>query len=289
MDVRFKRKLKRFLYVFSLIILGLWLFTTQFLMQDRVSDKYAGNYYQTLGIELKTHFVKINDRTIHYAQTGNDTMPTLFFIHGSPGSWYNYRGYLSDSALIKKYRLISVDRPGFGFSGFGNTINLEKQSAYLSSLISTVNNGKAVYLVGHSLGGPLAIKMAANPANNISGVVVIAGSVSPELEQKEYWRPIITYSPIRWFAPSAFRYSNEEIWYLKKDLLKLKEDFQKVYCPVIIFHGDKDEHVPAGNVEYAKKNLINSAGAEAIIFPGKNHFIVWTDFKCIRDKLLLLK
>lgn len=65
--------------------------------------------------------------TIHYAEVGTGTTakPTLFFIHGSPASWHCYDNYMQDTALVNKYRIVAVDRPGFGFSDFwhGNNSN----------------------------------------------------------------------------------------------------------------------------------------------------------------------
>jgi pimeloyl-ACP methyl ester carboxylesterase len=187
-----------------------------------------------------------------------------------------------------KYRLISIDRPGLGYSDFGNTLNLQKQSALISLLLHSLSNGKPVHLVGHSLGGPLIVKIAADHPELVSSLVILAGAVDPSLEKKEYWRPVLTYTPLRWLVPSAMRYSNEELWYLKKDLKKLVDDFAKVTCPVLIFHGDKDNLVPIANVEYAKKMLTHAASVNTTIFSGANHFIVWTKYGEIKDALLRL-
>ena len=88
--------------------------------------------------------------------------------------------------------------------------------------------------------------------------------------------------------PGALRPSNIELWYLKTDLVKLKDDFKKITCPVFILHGDKDVLVPVSNVEYAKKMLIHAASITVTIFPGENHFIPWTRFNEIKDLLLHL-
>jgi pimeloyl-ACP methyl ester carboxylesterase len=53
---------------------------------------------------------------IHYIETGN-AQAQLCFIHGSPGSWnaFKYSGHF----IAEKYRMIAIDRPGFGYSDFG--------------------------------------------------------------------------------------------------------------------------------------------------------------------------
>lgn len=282
-----KKRRKNMIAIISLSVLAGWLIAAHFLMQFRVSDAEARKIFARQNLAVVIISKKICSRNMHYAQTGNDTLPTVVFIHGSPGSWNAFVRYLYDKDLLMTYRLISIDRPGFGYSDFGNTCNLQKQSDLISALLQSLSNGKAIHLVGHSLGGPLIIKIAADHPELISSLVILAGAVDPSLENKEYWRPVIAYTPLRLLVPSAMRYSNDELWYLKKDLKKLKDDFAKVICPALIFHGDKDNLVPPANADYAKKMLIHSR-TETTIFTGANHFIVWSKYTEIKEALLRL-
>ena len=75
-------------------------------------------------------------------------------------------------------------------------------------------------------------------------------------------------------------------YWLKDDLIKLKDYLPKVTCPVYIFHGDKDELVPIANADYTKRMLVNSKKAVTIIFPGGDHFMVWNKYDEIKKKLL---
>ena len=135
----------------------------------------------------------------------------------------------------------------------------------------------------------MIVKLVADNPNFFSAMVILAGSVDPAEEKPERWRPWLFKTPLNWFVPGAMRPSNEELWYLKKDLVHLKEDFKKISCRVYILHGDKDELVPVGNVEYAKKMLTNAASISITIFPGENHFIPWTRFQEIKEVLLQLQ
>ncbi len=279
-------KSKRTVKIAAAVLLGAWIFMCQFMMQDRQGDEFNKNYFAKKGVILFTSTFTINNRHLHYAKTGYDSLPTLIFMHGSPGSLSNFRNYLQDTQLIGKYRMVAIDRPGFGYSDFGNTANLEDQAVYISAMIDSIDNKKPTYLIGHSLAGALIIKLAASKPGKISGLVILAGSVDPLQEGWGFWRPLVTYSPARWLVPTAFRYSNEEQWWLKDDLIKLKDDFQKVKCPVYIFHGDADEHVPVANAVYAQKMLVNAKKVELTVFNGEKHFMVWTKFAEIKNKLM---
>jgi len=216
-------------------------------------------------------------------------MPTIFFVHGTPGSWNAFETYLLDKDLLKKFRLVSVDRPGFGYSDYGHPINLAEQSVIISPLFDHLKNGKPFYLVGHSLGGPMVIKLAAdNQSVDIGAIVLLAGSNDPAQEKPEKWRPVLYKTPLKYFVPGAMRPSNEELWYLKKDLVYLKEDFPKIKEPVYIVHGQKDDMVPFENVAYDKKMLTNATHIEELIFPDANHFIPWTRYSQIKELLLKL-
>jgi len=209
-------------------------------------------------------------------------------VHGSPGSWTVYKNYLKDPALLGKYRMIAIDRPGFGYSDYGNVLNLAQQSVIISPIFDHIKNGRPLFLVGHSLGGPMVVKLCADNPGMVSGLVLLAGSNDPAAEKPERWRPVLYKTPLAWFVPGAMRPSNEELWYLKTDLVLLAADFTKITCPVYIFHGVKDDMVPVENVDYDKKMLVNAARVEVMLLPDANHFIPWTRFEPIKALLMKL-
>lgn len=282
-----KQYFMKSLMVFAIILI-VWIILAQSCMTFRKADVEMKKEFAEKGVELKTATEKIDGRNIHYALTGDDTLPTLVFIHGTPGSWNAFSMYMEDKDLLRSYRMISIDRPGFGYSDFGRAENLQRQSELLSPLLYKLDNGKPVYLIGHSLGGPMIILLAADNPGSFDGLVLISGSVDPAVEKPEKWRPLLFNTPLNLFVPGAFRPSNIELWYLKKDLVKLKQAYPKITCPVYFIHGDKDTWVPPGNVAYAKKLLVHAKSIEEHMLPGGNHFIPWTKYEEIKGVLLRL-
>ena len=263
-----------------------WLVQAQRTMKFRETDSDATKEFQNLGMTLVTKSINGKSFHLHYVQVGNDTLPTLLFVHGSPGSWNAFKGYLQDKDLIKHYRMIAIDRPGFGFSDFNNAKNLTEQSHLISFMLDSIKGAKPIFLVGHSLGGPLIIKLYLDNPELISGLVILAGALDPNAEKPEKWRPILFKTPLNFFVPGAMRPSNEELWYLKKDLKQLDKELDKVICPVWLMHGDKDNLVPVGNVDYARQKFKNVKSLNIKVLPGANHFIPWTHFKEIKELLL---
>ncbi len=269
-------------------ILFAWLILAQSCMKFRISDRKAKKNFAKAGVSLVTETVSIHGFRMHYVKTGADTLPTLLFVHGSPGGWDAFSSYLMDGDLLAKFRMIAIDRPGFGYSEFGEAKNLEQQSQLISPLLTKLNNNKPAYVIGHSLGGPMAVRLAVDNPGYFSGIVLLSASVDPQEEKPEKWRPFLYKTPLKYLVPGAFRPSNQELWYLKKDLVHLKNDFYKITCPVWIIHGEKDDMVPTGNVQYAKKMLVNAQKVTIKMIPGANHFIPWTHFHAIKTVLLSL-
>ena len=271
------------------IVLIAWLVCAQSCMKFHIVDAEARKQFSDAGVNLQLDNIEVDGFNMHYAKTGNDSLPTLFFVHGSPGSWDAFSRYLKDKDLLSKYRMISIDRPGFGDSEFGKAKNLEEQSKLISPLLVYFKNNKPVYVIGHSLGGPMAIRLVADNPDYFSGIILLAGSVDPGEEKPEKWRPVLYKTPFKFFVPGAFRPSNQELWYLKNDLKILKNDFPKITCPVWIIHGDKDDLVPVGNAAFAKEMLVHAKKVETTILPGANHFIPWQHYEEIKGVLMKLE
>ncbi len=105
---------------------------------------------------------------INYSVYGKgDT--TLFFVHGwclNKTYWSNQVGFFS-----KRYRVVTIDLPGFGSSGKNRK---DWSTAVYASDINTVINQlhlKKVILIGHSMAGDIALMAAIKNPVKIIGLV----------------------------------------------------------------------------------------------------------------------
>lgn len=253
-------------------------------MRNRWSDKKAYRIFSKRKVDLSIHDTIIKNRNLHFASTGVDTLPTLVFIHGSPGSWMNYANYMWDPALGRKFKMISIDRPGFGYSGFGKPLHLHEQCEIILPVLQSVKNEKPMYLFGHSMGAPVAIQLAAMDPLLFKGLVIAAGSIDVSQEKKETWRKIMAVKPLYWTLPGAFGPSNTELLFLKSDLLPLQKQFAKVICEVHFIHGSKDTWVPIQNIAYGKKMMVNAKRITVDTIYNADHQIPWKN----RDRIIKL-
>jgi pimeloyl-ACP methyl ester carboxylesterase len=279
------KSLKKVFLTLLIIILG-WTIFAQFGMKFRMSDKAAIKEFSKAGVPLDIRILDVNGFPLHYAKTGNDSLPTLFFVHGSPGGWIKFKQYLKDKDLLRKFRMIAIDRPGFGYSRFGEIKSLQEQSEIISALLKQIENGKPFYASGTSYGGPMIAKLAVENPGYFTGLVFISASMDPREEKAERWRPAFINTALKYLMPGAWRASNEELWHLKKELPGLVPRLGEIDCEAIILHGDKDKLVPLNNAYFIKKELVNAKRLKLTIVPGGNHFISDHYFSLVKQVYL---
>lgn len=255
-------------------------------MTMRSSAKETQQFFNEKGVTYIEKTAQIEDRKLHYIQTGNPDGPTLVFVHGSPGSWNAYESYLVDATLTKHFRLIAPDRPGFGKSEFRKSMGLKPQADLLNQLLKKLDNGKPYTLIGHSYGGPLIVKMALEKANYYENLVILAGALDPEAEKPEKWRKPLTWIPLKYLVPGALKPSNDELWMLKKDLVEMKPELHQLKARTLIIHGTADKLVPYSNVPFMKEHFIKVDSLKVMTLDSVNHFIVWNQERLIKDAIL---
>ena len=280
-------KIKKRYLILGLISTGL--FATckmEFLKCRQNEEKQRASLLKNGQADVNFWTYEINGQHIHCTRTGSNTSSLVLMVHGSPGSSSACLGYLSDTALTRLAQVVSVDRPGFGYSGFGKAEgSLGKQAVALKPILEAHKTGKRI-LVGHSYGGPVIVRMAMYFPELVDGLVIVAGSVDPELEPHYWWQKPLEWPVFRWMLPPAFRVSNQEILPLKEELREMLPRWKDITCPVTVIQGMKDDLVDPDNADFAKKMLANSHRVEIDTLRNDNHFIFWTKQDRITRKII---
>ncbi len=272
-------------------VLSAGLFVTchsEFMKFRKSEDKQQAYLLEKGQIDVAFGSYEVEGRTIHYTQSGAEGQPLVLMVHGSPGSSDAMLDYLADSSLTHRALVVTVDRPGFGYSDFGKTErSLEKQSQQLLPLLEKCRaSGNKAILVGHSYGGPLIARMAMDFPELVDGLVIVAGSIDPTLEPEYWWARPLDWWVFRWMAPGAFRVSNQEIIPLKGQLEEMLPLWANITCPVTVLQGTKDNLVAPENADFAKKMITNSRRLEVDKLEGDDHFIMWSKEPLIAQKIL---
>jgi pimeloyl-ACP methyl ester carboxylesterase len=251
--------------------------------QKEIDEKFAGFSQKPI-----QHQIEVQEISMNYAEIGSDSLPVAFFVHGSPGSWGAFIDFMKDTTLLKKVKMVSVDRVGFGDSDFGDAEkSLVNQAELLQPIVAKYKKlGKKIILIGHSLGGPLVARMAMDYPELIDNLIIVAGSIAPELEPNEKWFRIpMEIIPIRFLVPASFRASNHEILYLKPELEKMLPLWKNIRQPVIVIQGGKDVLVSPKNADFAEKMLINAKSLKVVRVDTMNHFVPWSHPQLIKKAI----
>lgn len=276
-----KRFLKWFSIIFALTFIGVAIFvhTINFSPDEEVIQSTFSSVEFTPEFNSFVH----EGRDMHYVAIGDTSKPAVLFVHGSPGAWDNFLGFLSNESLLAKFRLIAVDRPGFGKSGDGiPERSLVKQAADINQVL--IRENTSAILVGHSYGGPVIVRMAIDAPELAEGLIIVAGSVDPKLEKTKWYQVPVHYKILSWILPGMLYSTNEEIIALKSELENMEPLWYKITQPVSVIQGGLDNLVPKENADFAEKKLIN-APVTMIEVDEMNHFVPWSNPDLIRNEL----
>ena len=239
----------------------------------------------------------------------NSPLPILVFIHGSPGDWTAFIEYFNVDTLNKRYQLVAVDRPGFGGSDAGVAVpSLAEQSRRLVSALKQSQIGRNLsidvpvatgasdqniqlkkpntILVGHSMGGPLAARIAADYPSLVAGLVLVAPSMDPELEGMRWYNEALHTKLAAWLLPQSWVTSNREIMSHKHQLQLLKRQLHNIKAPTVVIQGMEDTLVSPANADYVERNFEHVSVLNIIRLEGMNHFIPWSHPQVIIDSVL---
>jgi pimeloyl-ACP methyl ester carboxylesterase len=127
-------------------------------------------------MEVRTE--TLHGRTVSYAEAGSG--PVLLMVHGMGGSSQNWRAVIEP--LARDHTVIVPDLPGHGQSApGGGDYSVGGLAAGLRDLLLVLGHERAT-LVGHSLGGGVAMQFAYQFPEIVERLVLVSsGGLGPEV------------------------------------------------------------------------------------------------------------
>lgn len=255
---------------------------------------------------------KTGDSGLNYVErgTGNIVLLFLHYFGGSSRAWSKVIDELDEN-----FRCIAVDMPGFGNSEV--TIKEPSVGYYADSVLKLIKNLelKSYVLIGHSMGGKIALSIASLKPSGLNSIVLLAPSPpTPEPMDKEarerllhaYANPSalkilinkITACPLADYELNLVIEDNVRSslsawkWWLEHGSVEdISPQMPDIDVPVSIISGEKDATIPAAFLKNELIKYFPAADFEQIQDAG--HLLPYETplalARLIRDKVLLLQ
>lgn len=209
---------------------------------------------------------------------------TLVLLHGYLETLYIWEDFIK--ILPESIRVISIDLPGHGLTGSNKE---ENSMAFMSDVVKSVLdlcNIETAYVVGHSMGGYVAIEAIKRHRERFTGLVLMHSGPGADSEEKKVDRDreielikkaklqtIVKLGIPKMFAKENLRRMDEKITEIEEISethdpegiaatvrgLKNREDnlafLKESKIPLLIFFGNDDYHIPLEKAINLQKEL----------------------------------
>jgi len=122
----------------------------------------------------KGRWIEAGLARLHVSEAGPDGAPPIVMIHGLAGQSSHYT-YGVVPRLEERFRTVALDRPGSGYSprDANAPADLRVQADAVAALIDALGLGRPL-VVGHSLGGAIALALALDHPDKVAGLALLA-------------------------------------------------------------------------------------------------------------------
>lgn len=271
----------------SVLILILLLTVGIFQFSKRKSDKKIIKTFQKDSAQVYIKHLDFNNkdiRVLEMQKKRDTTLLTLVLVHGSPGAALDFKKYLLDIELNKKYNIIAYDRIGYSDVATGEVLNsVADEVEVLHKVIKNLNSENIV-LLGYSYGGTIALASTKNYKKKI----ILAGAVKGDLEPMFWALNIYKWKLTRPLVPKVFQAASQEKLEHVTELPAYENKWDISEASILSIHGKKDKIVPFENSLFLQEKIDKDKFTLLAIDNG-NHSLVWTNFEIIKSEILKVK
>ena len=247
-----------------------------------------------------SRFVEVAGLRLHVRESGPPDAPAVILMHGFGASLHTWEDWAR--GLESEWRVIRFDLPGAGLTGPDPAADYrdERGEQILLALMDRLRLARAS-LVGHSMGGRLAWRFAADHPDRVNKLVLVApdGFASPGFEYDKPPEVPAAFGLMRRVLPRPLMRMNLASAYADPDALtdervaryhdmllapgvrgallermrqvRLRDPLPllaRIHAPTLLIWGEQDAMIPLSNsADYLKA----VAGARLVSLPGVGH------------------
>jgi pimeloyl-ACP methyl ester carboxylesterase len=246
--------------------------------------------------------IKVNGYNILYSESKNTNLKHVLFIHGLGASLLGWRDI--PDALSEHFHTISVDLLGFGGSDKPETTDytIKGFSKFIMDFLEAIGLiNEKICIVGHSLGGYIALQFAIENKSLVEKLVLVdpSGKLSAPTQLLSSYREAAN-EPNPVFKYDKLKRVFENMYALSSSLLPMvvgvfldtiekpyalrafnsafddstgkeigSDELKKINVPCLILWGEYDNLIPLK--EYAMKFLNDLSNVKLEVIPESGH------------------
>jgi len=236
--------------------------------------------------------ITIREARVHYIEGErlDRSRPTLLFIHGAGQSVATWKFQLELFKNHTHFNFIALDLPGRGGSEGEGFRSVVEYKDFLSEFIDSLKL-ENIILIGHSMGGGIAMLLAIEQPEIFNACVLAATGAKLSVAQqtldtvKNDYEAFCEISPQRMFAEDSPQELKQEF---KQGLIDIGQEvcywdlvacnefdilkhIHKIALPTLIVSADKDMLTPVKYGEFLHQKIY---GSEFYEIKGSGHFIM---------------
>ncbi|MBI3989842.1 MAG: alpha/beta hydrolase [candidate division NC10 bacterium] len=234
-------------------------------------------------------FVQVSGKRIHYVQSlGVRGDVPLVFVHGAGGTHENWLHQLR--GLSCRYPVLAVDLPGHGRSEGNGFQSIEAYRDFVRDFLDVLDIRRAI-LVGHSMGGAVALSFALVYSTRLTALVLVGTGVRLKVHPKVFealrgdpqeavhllvgWAyaetaslEMIRQGEAKWLEGSPMVVEGD---FLACNAFDLMDEVERIVLPTLILCGTKDRLTPVNYAEHLHQKI---QGSSLALIPGAGHMVM---------------
>ncbi|MBI2445442.1 alpha/beta hydrolase [Candidatus Micrarchaeota archaeon] len=127
-----------------------------------------------MALKPRSHFVEVlSGEPLHVLEAGNLKGPAVLFVHGFGGSG---QGWVSQMDYLRRrgFHVLAPDLAGHGDSPYASRHSVADYARDMEAVLDHFKV-KAVHVVAHSYGSPIALELARKRPDEVKSLVVVNG------------------------------------------------------------------------------------------------------------------
>ncbi|MEO0338889.1 MAG: alpha/beta hydrolase [Bacteroidota bacterium] len=256
------------------LVVLLLLFINLMAPRFRYADRKIAKTFKKTEIPYKIHRTQYCGAPIRWTEAGKpDAQTLIFFFHGAPGGFGDFKDYMIDSDFADHTLMVSMDRLGYGHSNYGKGEPSIIKHVEAAHFVLEHYEPDTIILVGYSYGGPISGSYAGRYPEKLKSLLMLAPVNHPEAEKIFWFNPVLDTWLAKLLVPRMIEVANVEKMGHAAALEAISADWGKIKVPVTHMHCMDDWIAPyEANTNWSKEH-IPADQLKMIEWDGNSHFL----------------